>query len=119
MIQFFANLLLRMTRTDDIQCRYGGYEFIVILRDLKDEEDAMRKGTAICRAFREFSLSEDIPASCSCGIAMCPSGEELSMELIERADQALYHVKRDTKGDCCLWNEEMTGDGSGSAEGEQ
>lgn len=41
------------------------------------------------------------------------------MELIERADQALYHVKRDTKGDCCLWNEEMTGDGSGSAEGEQ
>ena len=119
MIQYFASLLLRMTRTDDIQCRYGGDEFIVILRDLKDEEDAVRKGEAICRAFSEFSLSEGIPASCSCGIAMCPSGEELSMELIERADQALYHVKRDTKGDCCLWNEQMMSNDNGIVEVEQ
>ncbi len=106
MLRAFADLLRRQTRSEDIQCRYGGDEFMVVLKNLDDVRIVMKKGEEICRIFRDCLAQEAIPASCSVGIALCGTDEKPSAELIEHADQALYHAKRENKGGCCLWTEE-------------
>ena len=52
------------------------------------------------RELEAFSGSSDTPLGLSVGIAACdPEGKESLQELIERADQAMYRVKRRGKGD--------------------
>lgn len=106
MIRAFANLLRSQTRMEDIQCRYGGDEFMVVLKHLNDVKTVMKKGTDICRAFHDSIQNETFPVSCSAGIALCESAERPSAELIDHADQALYRAKRENKGGCCLWESE-------------
>ena len=103
MIQAFADLLRSQTRTEDIQCRYGGDEFMVVLKHMNDVKAVMKKGADICRAFHDELQDEDFPASCSMGVALCGPKERPFAELIEHADQALYRAKRENKGGCCLW----------------
>ena len=98
MLRSFAALLRRQTRSGDILCRYGGDEFLMILKGMNGEEAAGKRGEQICRLFRE-----QFQGACSCGIAMCTADEEPLPKLIERADQALYRAKRENKGGCCLW----------------
>ncbi|MGN0399338.1 MAG: EAL domain-containing protein [Blautia sp.] len=103
MLKSFADMLCRQTRETDIRCRYGGDEFLVLLKNLKDVNDAMKKGSDICRAFREQFEAEHLPVACSCGIALCMENEVPYTVLIEYADQALYQAKRENKGGCFLW----------------
>ena len=107
MIQSFADLLRSHTRTEDIQCRYGGDEFVVVLKCLDDVKTAMEKGADICRVFHDELQNEEFPVSCSVGIALCGLSEHPSAELIEHADQALYRAKRENKGGCCLWESDQ------------
>lgn len=104
-IQSFADLLRRQTRSEDIQCRYGGDEFVVILKRINSKEDVAKKGEAICKIFRESFEENRFHPACSVGIALCGEDEKPSSLLIERADEALYRAKRENKGGCCLWEE--------------
>ena len=103
-IQAFADLLRHKMRADDILCRYGGDEFLVILKHLRDESIAMKKGADLCKNFQEYLVSENFYASCSGGIVLCEADDKPSLKLIERADQALYYAKKEHKGHCCVWN---------------
>ena len=107
MLRGFADLLSKKTRSGDIPCRYGGDEFVLLLRRMVSPEAAITKATAICEAFHDFWEAEAFPAACSVGIAMCGEDELFSDELIEQADRALYRAKRENKGGCCLWNGEQ------------
>lgn len=104
MIQCFASVLRRQTRTGDILCRYGGDEFVVILKHLGQGEDAVKKGNEICEAFRKSLGVGSMAQASSVGVALCGPDERPSMNLIEKADRAMYRAKRDNKGGCCLWD---------------
>ena len=110
MIRTFASLLRRQTRAGDILCRYGGDEFVVILKHLGQSGDAVKKGQKICDAFRESMADGSRKPACSAGIILCSADEWPSAGLIERADQALYRAKRVHKGSCCLWDGSAEGD---------
>ena len=103
LLQSFAELLCRQTRKSDIRCRYGGDEFLVVMKDMEDTHGAMKKGEDICRLFREQNGMEQSPAACSCGIAICAAEGVFPSVMIERADQALYQAKAENKGGCCCW----------------
>lgn len=105
MLRAFADFLRKQTRMGDVLCRYGGDEFMVILKHLHDADTAIKRGIDICGKFNEDYAKEQPYASCSGGIALCEVNEKLSESLIERADQALYRAKRENKGSCCLWEE--------------
>ena len=102
-LKTFSSLLRSQIRDADILARYGGDEFIVILKRIHSEETALKKGKAICQAFQKLCLSETLPAACSAGVVLCRTDEEVTEKLINQADQALYHAKLENKGGCCLW----------------
>ena len=103
LILTFTDLLKTHTRSNDVLCRYGGDEFVVILKNIKDEESAVRRVNEICKLFGDSFNKENLTASCSAGIAFCGLEEIPTVELIDRADQALYRAKRELKGGCCVW----------------
>ena len=105
MLRNFAEYLGQQTRGTDIRCRYGGDEFAVIMKHVNDSQTAAKKCQVICRGFREYVLEDNFSSACSCGIALCVSGEESFDDVIERADKSLYHAKQENKGNCCLWED--------------
>ncbi|MGN0301784.1 MAG: EAL domain-containing protein [Anaerotardibacter sp.] len=103
MIKTFADLLVSSTRDNDILCRYGGDEFLVLLKRMGDEEIAFNKCSTICKKFSSLFTIEGKETSCSAGITFIWR-EDVSFELIiEQADQALYCAKRENKGNCKIW----------------
>ena len=101
-IQQFGAFLQSHTRENDVLARYGGDEFIVVMKQIKSEQDMLKKGREICRTFQDNCFVKGIPASCTAGIAIWNAGDSME-EIIDGADQALYRAKSGYKGDCCLW----------------
>lgn len=98
-IQHVANALRRVVRATDCVARFGGDEFVVILRD------ADRAGAQIVtNRLRETILEEEFTAaprhelSVSVGVALFGEDGTTSDELLEFADAGMYADKRARKG---------------------
>lgn len=103
LLSAFAEILRQKTRKTDIRCRYGGDEFLVVFKNVHNEDNAIKKAMEICNLYHRLLQTENLPAACSCGIAMCTTDDVPGAILIERADEALYRAKRENKGGYCLW----------------
>ncbi|MBR2216705.1 MAG: diguanylate cyclase [Selenomonadaceae bacterium] len=90
----FAMVLRQVVRSEDLVGRFGGDEFIVILRDIH-AEDAAQVAERINEAARHIkSKVESQPQiTASIGIALCPIHGGTYEELFRAADRALYEVK--------------------------
>ena len=102
-IRSFADLLRRRTRAEDIRCRFGEDEFVVVLMHLKNAEDALKKGMEICRLFNECYADEQLTVSCSGGVALSGLSGKTFDQMIGRATEALHRAKQTNRGGCCLW----------------
>jgi diguanylate cyclase (GGDEF)-like protein len=88
-----AGLALRET---DIIARWGGEEFLVLMRETARAVDAslaIDRLRASTDASAPSAAVPDLRFSFSAGIAMCSEGQSVE-QLVERADQALYAAKR-------------------------
>lgn len=103
LLKIFGELLSQHTRETDILARYGGDEFVAVIKRMDAADTVLKKGEEICRAFQASHLPGDCPAACSAGIAISMDSREGVDELIARADQALYRAKASNKGGCCQW----------------
>lgn len=96
-----ANILREQIRSRDLAARLGGDEFALYVEDI-GLAAAEQKACALISAaevLKNYSGDPDRPLGLSIGIAMCdPSRGETPDALIERADQAMYAVKRHGKG---------------------
>lgn len=98
-IQVVANALRRVIRTSDCVARFGGDEFVLILKD------ADRGGAqVVVNRLRQLLAAEGLPGaqeealSVSVGIAIFGEDGTTSEELLEAADNAMYADKRARKG---------------------
>ncbi len=102
--QFGDEVLRRMAagivasvRPQDIVCRYGGEEFLVIVQDV-DAKGCLGLGERICSGMRKLIIQtggEPLPVTISVGVALRSRGETVTTEqLVARADEALYESKR-------------------------
>lgn len=83
-------------RGSDTVARFGGDEFAVILGEVAGREDAAEVAARICAAMAEpFELPGAVAKiGASVGVALGPDGEADAETLQQRADEALYAVKR-------------------------
>ena len=102
LILHFSSLLRANTRVGDVLVRLCGDEFLVVMRHMRSMEDALEKGTAICRAFYESRYADLDTAACSAGVALWSAKEPLD-EMIRRVYEAMYAAKSGGKGECLLW----------------
>lgn len=95
MLQTLAQLLLRHVRPQDVACRHGGEEFLLMLTDTplavaRGRAEAIRQAFAATQVrFGDRILS----ATLSCGVASFPQHGQEPLVLIECADHALYTAK--------------------------
>ncbi|MDO4542087.1 MAG: EAL domain-containing protein [Bacillota bacterium] len=76
LLKSFSSLLGVHTRKKDIICRFGGDEFVVIIKQMWSKETAIKKGEEICEAFKQNHIVGDIPPSCSVGLVLSDNIED-------------------------------------------
>jgi diguanylate cyclase (GGDEF)-like protein len=90
-----ASAIVSAVREDDVPARFGGEEFVVLLRD-PDPGVAVEVGERIRSAVRALDLARFGVAgvSVSVGVAVADAPDQSVEALIETADRALYRAKR-------------------------
>ena len=101
-----ASVIKETIRDIDIPARYGGEEFAVVLPGTSGE-GAKNIAERLRRKVKDNPFSANgrqIEVSVSIGIATSPPDAKSKEELIEKADQALYHAKHNGRDQSMLWS---------------
>lgn len=104
-----ALLLTEAARQDDLPCRYGGEEFILLFPGMSTEI-ALKRGERLRANFAKVlvpSAHGDINATISVGIATFPDHGATMDELTHRADLALYTVKRNGRNGVLVYHNDI------------
>ncbi len=82
-------------RSDDIACRYGGDEFVVLLGNIDDRATAVSTARSIRQSVgRHYAIEgQSIDISASIGLAIYPDDGLRYDVLLGRADDAMYRDK--------------------------
>lgn len=98
-LQQVSRILQDSVRNHDVVFRMGGDEFLLLCKDLKGEESARGLAQRILNRIREGALEDmgDMWATVSMGFTAVRENESME-KAVDRADQALYQVKRGKKG---------------------
>lgn len=96
-LEKLGHLMTRLTRSEDVVCRYGGEEFVCILQNCSLIL-AKKRAEEFRQEVLHMTKGSFPPAvTISLGISIYPSDGTMPNELIERADQALYESKKTGK----------------------
>ncbi len=89
-----GNLLSTHVRGEDIACRYGGEEFLLIMLGTPMEV-ALKRAEALRKAVKQMHQHYQgmKPSSISLGVAVYPNHGDTGAQLVRAADAALYRAK--------------------------
>ncbi|HEY6293832.1 MAG TPA: diguanylate cyclase [Terriglobia bacterium] len=97
LLRYVGGLLEARTRREDIPCRYGGEEFVLILPGAPIEV-AVRRAEQFRGAIRESGIEYEGkalgPVTVSIGVACFPQHGTTGAEVVGAADSALYRAKQ-------------------------
>lgn len=104
-----ANRLNQAIRKEDTIGRLGGDEFIVLLRDLAEDHDALIIAEKLLNIFREPLRIDgrELILTLSIGIAMYPENGNSASELLRNADIAMYQAKALGRNSCSFFTKKM------------
>jgi diguanylate cyclase (GGDEF)-like protein/PAS domain S-box-containing protein len=101
-------------REIDTAARFGGDEYVVLLKHLGDEQDeasfnAKRIAQNINQAFQQpFILNhQEIHITCSIGITIFPIADDSVEDIIKHADTAMYSAKESGRNRIAFYLSEM------------
>lgn len=101
-LQEISSVLSELFSSRDIISRIGGDEFLIFMRDIKDEREAVLMAEKIVKAFSTMFSENVLPfyPSCSVGIVFCPENGDKFEILFNNSDVALYDAK--SRGKNCF-----------------
>jgi diguanylate cyclase (GGDEF)-like protein len=105
-LRSLASNLLSWTRYDEIAYRYGGEEFIILIRT-KTDEQASLAGLRLCHLIEQKKIpypQGEIDITVTAGITRVRQGETLDTAL-GRADRAMYEGKQTGRNRCMFMDE--------------
>ena len=109
-LRVFGHALQESARAEDIVCRYGGEEFLLVLPKMPLSV-ARGRALQLLNLFRETVIrfdDQNIPVTTSIGIAAAPEHATLAENLIRAADQALYQAKSTGRDRAVAFNDPRT-----------
>lgn len=94
-------------REIDTLARIGGDEFGLLLLEMKDENSVITVAEKIIHCFSKGVLvdKQKMRLTLSIGISIYPGDGSQERELIKRADEAMYYVKKHGKNNYKLFNQ--------------
>ena len=104
----FSKTVSNIIRSDDVICRIGGDEFVVLLNELNLASDASMIADSIFSAFTKPVLinSHTINIDLSIGIAINTlTSKETARTLLKKADTALYEAKSSGRNKYAIYND--------------
>lgn len=102
-IKQIAGLLIKTCRAEDIVCRFGGDEYLVLLKGTVDTEALQSKIFQFDQHLKLKSIERGHDVHCSIGVCQIVGGRHSLNRAIELADEALYEVKRSGKNSCVIY----------------
>jgi len=100
-----AQTIAKSIREDDQVIRFGGEEFVVILPNTPRSRGVLIAKRIQARLAELSDTGLARPLTVSIGIASYPEDAGDRMELLRRADMAMYRAKSMGKNQCCSWAE--------------
>ncbi|MDP3189889.1 MAG: GGDEF domain-containing protein [Rhodoferax sp.] len=99
-LQSIARRLIENTRSDDTVSRHGGDEFLYLLMEMRQNQDAAIVAKKIIKAAQlpcDVSVGQ-LTVSASIGISIFPKDGTTAEALIKCADAAMYRAKQNKSG---------------------
>jgi diguanylate cyclase (GGDEF)-like protein len=101
LLRALARTLRAAAQSEDLVARNGGDEFCIVLVDT-EKSRAVERADALREAIAALDLAPLLPAgagaavaiTASIGVAAFPAEARTPSDLLERADEAMYHSKR-------------------------
>lgn len=108
-LRAFGDLARRTMRAEDLVCRYGGEEFVLLLPKARAAQ-AVERVTQLLHAFMNLHFEEGGSASFACsfsaGVADSETAGDSLDVLLSRADSALYGAKSAGRSRVFVWHGE-------------
>ncbi len=98
-----GKLLFNSFRSTDIVGRIGGDEFMVLIKDFSDSEEALKRKCALLQnEMYQTMLDFSVEASCSIGAVLFQNKDLDFRTIYELADESLYKAKTAGKNQCIM-----------------
>jgi diguanylate cyclase (GGDEF)-like protein len=106
-LQALGRMLLDQTRREDVACRYGGEEFVVVLPGMAAELAARRaeRWRASFEALPPSAVGAAVRVTISIGIAAFPRHGATGEAVLDRAEKALYAAKAGGRNRVVVWDD--------------
>lgn len=107
-LKFFSSIVSNIIRSDDVMCRIGGDEFVILLNELNLATDASMIADSIFSAFKKPIRIDNnvINIGISIGAAIyTPTHKETARSILKKADIALYEAKSSGRNKYVIYND--------------
>lgn len=109
LLQEVAARLTSVTRNEDTIARWGGDEFIVVMRGALNDELIRERAEAILKVMRKSLELEgrELKLATSIGVSLSNKDIHDANTLIQHADIAMYHAKQNGRDNYQLFHQDM------------
>ncbi|HJS15457.1 MAG TPA: EAL domain-containing protein [Rheinheimera sp.] len=111
LLKLVAASLKHRLRDIDTVARFGGDEFIILLEQLHQSEDAARFATQLINDMSQpwlLSNNAEVRIGASIGISLYPDHGTEGETLLSNADAALYRAKEQGRGRFAYYSDDLT-----------